>query len=157
MYRSSCTSTHVRMKHRMSLTLSLPVSLPVPTRTDRQSAVQASLCLSQPRWLLQPSEFCPPLTRFFFLFFSFSVVCRSLSARILRQYGDTPRGMVESAFEFADICTRHHFYNFCFSMKSSNPTVMVHAYRLLAHEMLRRGTLFPLHLGVTEAGEGRCK
>ncbi|PHJ22257.1 4-hydroxy-3-methylbut-2-en-1-yl diphosphate synthase [Cystoisospora suis] len=78
----------------------------------------------------------------------------SLSARILRQYGDTPRGMVESAFEFADICTRHDFFNFCFSMKSSNPTVMVHAYRLLAHEMLRRGTLFPLHLGVTEAGEG---
>ncbi|PFH37839.1 4-hydroxy-3-methylbut-2-en-1-yl diphosphate synthase [Besnoitia besnoiti] len=78
----------------------------------------------------------------------------SLSARILRRYGDTPLGMVESAFEFADICTRENFRNFCFSMKSSNPIVMVNAYRLLASEMLRRGELFPLHLGVTEAGEG---
>nr|CEL66733.1 TPA: 4-hydroxy-3-methylbut-2-en-1-yl diphosphate synthase, related [Neospora caninum Liverpool] len=78
----------------------------------------------------------------------------SLSARILRRYGDTPRGMVASAFEFADICVRESFRNFCFSMKSSNPRVMVHAYRLLASEMLRRNELFPIHLGVTEAGEG---
>ncbi|KYK70589.1 4-hydroxy-3-methylbut-2-en-1-yl diphosphate synthase [Toxoplasma gondii TgCatPRC2] len=78
----------------------------------------------------------------------------SLSARILRRYGDTPRGMVESAFEFSDICVRENFRNFCFSMKSSNPKVMVHAYRLLASEMLRRNELFPIHLGVTEAGEG---
>lgn len=78
----------------------------------------------------------------------------SLSARILSYYGDTPRGMVESAFEFADICRDHDYHNFLFSMKASNPLVMVQAYRLLAEEMYKRGWDYPLHLGVTEAGEG---
>lgn len=78
----------------------------------------------------------------------------SLSARILSYYGDTPRGMVESAFEFADICRKHDYHNFVFSMKASNPLVMVQAYRLLAEEMYNRGWDYPLHLGVTEAGEG---
>lgn len=78
----------------------------------------------------------------------------SLSARILSFYGDTPRGMVESAFEFADICRKHDYHNFLFSMKASNPLVMVSAYRLLAEEMYKKGWDYPIHLGVTEAGEG---
>jgi len=142
----------------------------------------------------------------------------SLSARILSFYGDTPRGMVESAFEFAEICRKHDYHNFLFSMKASNPLVMVsvsltgrpvlfsggweggreggregwscaalsafcperrqqatqrsaapaqtqppippthtptrQAYRLLAEEMYAKGWDYPLHLGVTEAGEG---
>jgi len=78
----------------------------------------------------------------------------SLSARVLSFYGDTPRGMVESAIEFADICRSLDFHNFVFSMKASNPLVMVQAYRLLAAEQYRLGWDYPLHLGVTEAGEG---
>lgn len=78
----------------------------------------------------------------------------SLSSRVLSFYGDTPRGMVESAIEFADICRSQDFHNFVFSMKASNPLVMVQSYRLLAAEMYRMGWDYPLHLGVTEAGEG---
>lgn len=78
----------------------------------------------------------------------------SLSARILSFYGDTPRGMVQSAFEFAEICRKHDYHNFVFSMKASNPLVMVQAYRLLSEEMYNKGWDYPLHLGVTEAGEG---
>lgn len=78
----------------------------------------------------------------------------SLSSRVLSYYGDTPRGMVESAIEFADICRSLDFHNFVFSMKASNPLVMVQSYRLLAAEMYRMGWDYPLHLGVTEAGEG---
>jgi len=78
----------------------------------------------------------------------------SLSARVLSFYGDTPRGMVESAIEFADICRSLDYHNFVFSMKASNPLVMVQAYRLLAAEQYRLGWNYPLHLGVTEAGEG---
>ena len=78
----------------------------------------------------------------------------SLSARTLSFYGDTPRGMVEAAIEFADICRQNDFHNFVFSMKASNPLVMVQAYRLLAAEQYRLGWDYPLHLGVTEAGEG---
>jgi len=78
----------------------------------------------------------------------------SLSARVLSFYGDTPRGMVESAIEFADICRSLDYHNFVFSMKASNPLVMVQAYRLLAAEQYRLGWDYPLHLGVTEAGEG---
>ena len=75
----------------------------------------------------------------------------SLSARILSYYGDTPAGMVASAFEFADICRKHDYHNFLFSMKASNPLVMVSAYRLLAEEMFTRGWDYPIHLGVTGA------
>ncbi|GAX26950.1 (E)-4-hydroxy-3-methylbut-2-enyl-diphosphate synthase [Fistulifera solaris] len=78
----------------------------------------------------------------------------SLSSRVLSFYGDTPRGMVESAIEFADICRSLDYHNFVFSMKASNPLVMVQSYRLLAAEMYRLGWDYPLHLGVTEAGEG---
>ena len=119
----------------------------------------------------------------------------SLSARTLSYYGDTPAGMVESAFEFARICRKHDYHNFLFSMKvlisvgeagtgivmmpvpapvlmtvsltlvgttshtlhmrqASNPKVMVAAYRLLAAEMYDLGWEYPMHLGVTEAGEG---
>ncbi|XP_034895953.1 4-hydroxy-3-methylbut-2-en-1-yl diphosphate synthase (ferredoxin), chloroplastic [Populus alba] len=78
----------------------------------------------------------------------------SLSDRIMSYYGDSPRGMVESAFEFARICRKLDFHNFVFSMKASNPVVMVQAYRLLVAEMYVQGWDYPLHLGVTEAGEG---
>ena len=78
----------------------------------------------------------------------------SLSDRIMSRYGDSPHGMVESAMEFVRICEDNDFYNIVISMKSSNPKVMVEAYRLLVHHMLERGKCYPLHLGVTEAGEG---
>lgn len=78
----------------------------------------------------------------------------SLSARVMSFWGDSPRGMVESAIEFANICRKHDYHNFLFSMKASNPLVMVQAYRLLAHEMYKLGWDYPMHLGVTEAGEG---
>ncbi|KAF1001724.1 4-hydroxy-3-methylbut-2-en-1-yl diphosphate synthase (ferredoxin), chloroplastic [Apium graveolens] len=78
----------------------------------------------------------------------------SLSDRIMSYYGDSPRGMVESAFEFARICRKLDFHNFVFSMKASNPVIMVQAYRLLLAEMYVQGWDYPLHLGVTEAGEG---
>lgn len=78
----------------------------------------------------------------------------SLSDRIMNRYGDSPRGMVESALEFARVCLKYDYCDFIFSMKASNPVVMMHAYRLLVAEMMKLGWDFPLHLGVTEAGEG---
>ena len=78
----------------------------------------------------------------------------SMSSRVLSFYGDTPRGMTESAIEFADICRSQDYHNFVFSMKASNPLVMVQGYRLLAAEQYRLGWDYPLHLGVTEAGDG---
>jgi (E)-4-hydroxy-3-methylbut-2-enyl-diphosphate synthase len=78
----------------------------------------------------------------------------SLSSRVMSFWGDSPRGMVESAIEFANICRKYDFHNFLFSMKASNPLVMVQAYRLLAAELYKLGWDYPLHLGVTEAGEG---
>ncbi|HEY8782085.1 MAG TPA: (E)-4-hydroxy-3-methylbut-2-enyl-diphosphate synthase [Mucilaginibacter sp.] len=78
----------------------------------------------------------------------------SLSDRIMSRYGDTPRGMVESAMEFMRICETLNYYNLVISMKSSNPQVMVQAYRLLVETMVVEGMNYPLHLGVTEAGDG---
>lgn len=78
----------------------------------------------------------------------------SLSDRIMSRYGDTPLGMVESALEFARICEDYNYYNIVFSMKSSNPQVMVQAYRLLIQKMEEEGMNYPLHIGVTEAGDG---
>ena len=78
----------------------------------------------------------------------------SLSNRIMNRYGDTPLGMVESAMEFTRICVDENFHNIIFSMKASNPQVMIHAYRLLVATMIKEGMNYPLHLGVTEAGEG---
>ena len=78
----------------------------------------------------------------------------SLSDRIMNKYGDTPNGMVESAMEFLRICEDHNYYNIVLSMKSSNPIVMVQAYRLLVNKMIKENMNYPLHLGVTEAGEG---
>jgi len=80
----------------------------------------------------------------------------SLSDRIMSRYGDTPLGMVESALEFARIAREHDFHNFKFSMKSSNPKVMIECYRLLAARLAKLGPdwNYPLHLGVTEAGDG---
>jgi (E)-4-hydroxy-3-methylbut-2-enyl-diphosphate synthase len=80
----------------------------------------------------------------------------SLSDRILNRYGDTPLGMVESALEFARICRKHDFHHLVFSMKASNPKVMIQSYRLLAARLAELGPdwNYPLHLGVTEAGEG---
>ncbi len=79
----------------------------------------------------------------------------SLSDRIMSRYGDTPLGMVESALEFLRICEDLQYYDIVLSMKSSNPQVMVQAYRLLVKKMDEEGLKpYPLHLGVTEAGEG---
>lgn len=85
----------------------------------------------------------------------------SLSDRIMNRYGDTPLGMVESALEFIRICDEQDFHHLVISMKSSNPQVMVQAYRLLVKHLKEEGLKpYPLHLGVTEAGEaedGRIK
>jgi (E)-4-hydroxy-3-methylbut-2-enyl-diphosphate synthase len=80
----------------------------------------------------------------------------SLSDRILNRYGDTPLGMVESALEFARIARQHDFHQLVFSMKASNPKVTIEAYRLLTARLAELGPdwNYPLHLGVTEAGEG---
>ena len=80
----------------------------------------------------------------------------SLSDRIMNRFGDTPLGMVESALEFARIARANGFHNFKFSMKSSNPKVMIECYRLLVARLEQEGPdwNYPIHLGVTEAGEG---
>ncbi|WDF56494.1 (E)-4-hydroxy-3-methylbut-2-enyl-diphosphate synthase [Mucilaginibacter sp. KACC 22063] len=78
----------------------------------------------------------------------------SLSDRIMSRYGDTPQGMVESAMEFIRMCEALNYHNLVISMKSSNPQVMVQAYRLLVETMVAEGMNYPLHLGVTEAGDG---
>ncbi|MEB0249178.1 (E)-4-hydroxy-3-methylbut-2-enyl-diphosphate synthase, partial [Mucilaginibacter sp. 5B2] len=78
----------------------------------------------------------------------------SLSDRIMSRYGDTPQGMVESAMEFIRMCEILGYYSLVVSMKSSNPQVMVQAYRLLVQTMVAEGMNYPLHLGVTEAGDG---
>jgi (E)-4-hydroxy-3-methylbut-2-enyl-diphosphate synthase len=78
----------------------------------------------------------------------------SLSDRIMSHYGDTPRGMVESAMEFIRMCEDQNYYNLVVSMKASNTQVMVQAYRLLVETMAKEGMNYPLHLGVTEAGDG---
>ena len=84
----------------------------------------------------------------------------SLSDRIMNRFGDTPEGMVELALEFASICRKYDFHSLIFSMKASNPKVMIAAYRLLVARMDALGWDYPLHLGVTEAGnaeDGRIK
>ena len=78
----------------------------------------------------------------------------SLSDRILSRYGDTPIGMVESAMEFVRICESLNYGNIVLSMKASNTQVMVQAYRLLMQHMIETDRDYPLHLGVTEAGDG---
>ena len=78
----------------------------------------------------------------------------SLSDRILSRFGDTPEGMVESAMEFLRICRKQDYHQLVISMKASNTLVMVQAYRLLVKTMQEEGMNYPLHLGVTEAGDG---
>ncbi len=78
----------------------------------------------------------------------------SLSDRIMSRYGDTPKGMVESCMEFLRICQSENFYNIVLSIKASNARIMVHTVRLLVQKMHEEDMYFPLHLGVTEAGEG---
>ncbi len=78
----------------------------------------------------------------------------SLSDRIMNRYGDTPLGMVESALEFLRICRGHNYHDIVLSMKASNPKVMIQAYRLLVERMQMEDMHYPLHLGVTEAGDG---
>lgn len=78
----------------------------------------------------------------------------SLSDRILSRYGDTPEGMVESALEFLRICQKNDYHSIVLSMKASNTVVMVQAYRLLTAKMIESGYIYPIHLGVTEAGDG---
>ena len=84
----------------------------------------------------------------------------SLAKRVFDEWGDTPEGMVRSAMEFLEVCRRENFDQVVVSMKSSNTRVMVHAYRLLVEAMEKEGMTYPIHLGVTEAGnglEGRIK
>ncbi len=78
----------------------------------------------------------------------------SLSDRIMSRYGDTPEGMVESCMEFLRICVEEDFMNVVISIKASNTVVMVKTVRLLVEQMEKEGMAFPLHLGVTEAGDG---
>lgn len=78
----------------------------------------------------------------------------SLSDRILSRYGDTPEGMVASAMEFIHVCIKNDYHAIVLSMKASNTIVMVQAYRLLVATMIKNGMNYPLHLGVTEAGDG---
>jgi len=83
----------------------------------------------------------------------------SLSDRVMNRYGDTPRGMVESALEFLDVCEDEGFHDVVFSMKASNPQVAIQAYRLLAASLAERARSgrpgdYPFHVGVTEAGDG---
>lgn len=78
----------------------------------------------------------------------------SLSERMMNRYGDTSRGMVESCMEFLHICNEENFHNVVISMKTSNTVMMVQTVRLLVDEMEKAGLHFPLHLGVTEAGDG---
>ncbi len=78
----------------------------------------------------------------------------SLSDRIMNRYGDSPAGMVESSLEFVRICRSHNFHNLVLSLKSSNPKVMIAAYRLASAKLAAEGMDYPLHLGVTEAGDG---
>ncbi len=78
----------------------------------------------------------------------------SLSDRILSHYGDTPKGMVESAMEFVRICAQNRFHDLVISMKASNTRIMIQAYRMLVDQMNQEGFNYPLHLGVTEAGDG---
>ncbi|WP_269522950.1 (E)-4-hydroxy-3-methylbut-2-enyl-diphosphate synthase [Coraliomargarita parva] len=78
----------------------------------------------------------------------------SLSDRIMNRYGDSPLGMVESALEFIRIAESHDYQDICLSLKASNPKVMIEAYRLAVARMKQEGMDYPLHLGVTEAGDG---
>ena len=78
----------------------------------------------------------------------------SLSDRIMSRYGDTPAGMVESAMEFLRVCVAHNFFNVVISIKASNTVIMVETMRRLVVAMEKEGMQFPLHLGVTEAGDG---
>jgi (E)-4-hydroxy-3-methylbut-2-enyl-diphosphate synthase len=78
----------------------------------------------------------------------------SLSDRIMSRYGDSPEGMVEATMEFLRICKKQSFSNVVISLKSSNTRVMIQAYRQMAQAMQNEGLMFPLHLGVTEAGDG---
>jgi len=79
----------------------------------------------------------------------------SLSDRLTVMYGDTPEGMVQSALEFIEICERHDFRNLVISLKASRAPVMIQANRLMVQRMEERGMKYPLHLGVTEAGDGQ--
>lgn len=112
-------------------------------------------------------EYAAELQRLEERFVSFLDICRehhtairigvnhgSLSDRIMSRYGDTPAGIVESCMEFLRVCVHHDFRNVVVSIKASNTTVMVESVRLLVSEMDKEDMHFPLHLGVTEAGEG---
>ena len=101
-------------------------------------------------------EFSPLVLRAKELGRSMRVGCNhgSLSDRIMNRYGDTPLGMVESALEFLRIAETHSYQDIILSMKSSNPKVMIEAYRLLVEKMDAEDMSYPLHLGVTEAGDG---
>ncbi|MDR1130201.1 MAG: (E)-4-hydroxy-3-methylbut-2-enyl-diphosphate synthase [Prevotellaceae bacterium] len=128
--------------------------------TDRQAMLQTGIRDIEQNW---ESDLSKLRTRFI----SLLNICKeyhtalrigsnhgSLSQRIMSKYGDTPAGMVESAMEFLRICREEHFDNVLVSMKASNTVVMVQAYRLLVASMDAEDMHYPLHLGVTEAGDG---
>ncbi|MBO7111248.1 MAG: (E)-4-hydroxy-3-methylbut-2-enyl-diphosphate synthase [Bacteroidaceae bacterium] len=112
-------------------------------------------------------EYAQEIERIRDRFIPFLIICRehgtairigvnhgSLSDRIMSRYGNTPAGMVESCMEFLRICVEQDFMNVVISIKASNTVVMIETVRLLVKEMDREGMAFPIHLGVTEAGEG---
>ncbi len=112
-------------------------------------------------------EYAQEIERIRDRFIPFLIICRehatairigvnhgSLSDRIMSRYGNTPAGMVESCMEFLRICVEQNFMNVVISIKASNTVVMIETVRLLVKEMDREGMAFPIHLGVTEAGEG---
>jgi (E)-4-hydroxy-3-methylbut-2-enyl-diphosphate synthase len=114
-----------------------------------------------------PEEYAQEITKIEERFVPFLEICKanhtairigvnhgSLSDRIMSQYGDTAEGMVESCMEFLRLCVKHDFTNVAISMKASNTVVMVRSVRWLVEVMAREGMNFPLHLGVTEAGDG---
>jgi (E)-4-hydroxy-3-methylbut-2-enyl-diphosphate synthase len=113
------------------------------------------------------AEYAREINRIYDRFVPFLDICRlhgtairigvnhgSLSDRIMSRYGNTPAGMVESCMEFLRICAEKDFMDVVISIKASNTVVMIQTVRLLVHEMEREGMAFPIHLGVTEAGEG---
>jgi (E)-4-hydroxy-3-methylbut-2-enyl-diphosphate synthase len=128
--------------------------------TDRQAILQAGISDFEQNWDNDLSKLRTRFVALLNICKEYGTALRigsnhgSLSGRIMSKYGDTPAGMVESAMEFIRICKEENFYSVVVSMKASNTRVMVQAYRLLVAAMDAEDMHFPLHLGVTEAGDG---
>jgi (E)-4-hydroxy-3-methylbut-2-enyl-diphosphate synthase len=128
--------------------------------TDRQAMLQTGIADVERNWENDLSKLLARFVSLLNICKEYHTALRigsnhgSLSQRIMSRYGDTPAGMVESAMEFLRICKQEHFDNVVVSMKASNTRVMVQAYRLLVASMDAEDMHCPLHLGVTEAGDG---